>query len=106
MNFEFVDFYPEKPKPLKYKKDKRRLGTVHVYLIKEEMDIRGIVAIKAGQGVFFNFPHFFGYDEDKKENVSYPHIRYTNNNRHKELLDFLHEAVKPEIKKRLLVDRK
>ena len=102
MKIEFVEFYRSN-NVMCNKKTKKTLGTVHVYLIEEELDIRGISVIDTGKGMFFCFPHFYAIDEDTKEVVRYPYIRFVNASKHKTLMDFLHTEVKPIIRKRLLV---
>lgn len=96
MKFEYVDFYP-----LKSKKHKNVVGTVHIYAIDCELDIRGIIVSINGRSMFFNLPHYKAIDSETREEVRYPHIRWTNEATHKEMMDFLHQNVKPEIKKRL-----
>jgi hypothetical protein len=96
MKFEFVDFYP-----LKSKRHKNVVGTVHIYAIDCELDIRGIIVQVNGKAMFFSLPHYRAIDNETGEEVRYPHIRWTNEATHKEMMDFLHQNVKPEIKKRL-----
>ena len=96
MKFELVEFYPE-TEP----KNKKFLGTVHIYAIDCQLDIRGILVSKQGKGMFFNFPHFWAVDEETKQRVRYPLIRWTNDATHKEMMDFMHLEVRPEIEKRL-----
>lgn len=102
MKFEMVEFYPAgEPK-----RKKNFLGTLHIYAIDCELDIRGILVTKHGNGMFFNLPHFKGVDSETNQEVRYPLIRWTNEATHKEMMDFLHKKVKPEIKKRLnITDR-
>jgi len=106
MKIEFIEFYPQRKVKKIKDKEKISLGTVHIYLIEEEMDIRGISVVKSGKGLFFRFPHFPGKDEDTNEKVMYPHVRFTNDNKQKEMLDFLHKEVKPIIEKTLSVEGK
>ncbi len=96
MKFEFVEFYPiSKHQKLK---NRKAIGTVHIYAIEPEMDIRGIRISKAGKSIFFVLPHTTTLDEEGNT-VKYPFIRFTNPKSHKELMDFLHEEVKPKIVK-------
>lgn len=90
MKFELVEFYP-----INNKKFKNTVGTVHIYAIDCELDIRGILVSVRGKAVFFHLPHYIGKDEETGENVRYPHIRWTNQKTHEEMLDFLHREVKP-----------
>lgn len=96
MKIEFVGFYPVAP-ALK-SRYKKMLGTVHLYLIEEELDVRGILVMKSGKGLFFCLPYFQTIDAETGEKVRYPHIRFTNEEKHKKLIDFLHSEVKPAIK--------
>lgn len=97
MKFELVEFYPA----TEPKKKKNFLGTVHIYVIDCELDIRGILVTKNGNGMFFNFPHFKAKDEETQEWVRYPLIRWANDSTHKEMMNFLHQQVKPEIWKKI-----
>jgi DNA-binding cell septation regulator SpoVG len=96
MKFELVEFYKW---PFKQKNQKERytLGTVHVYWIDQELDIRGILVKRAGKGMFFAIPHFNTLDEEGKP-CRYPLIRFTNEEKQKEFLNFLHQVVKPKVK--------
>lgn len=105
MKIELVEFYPYTPTE-KQKVDRFMLGTVHVYLIDEELDLRGIQVKRMRgktKGIIFLFPHVNALDPETKERVRYPLVRFTNEEKHKQLLDFLHEQVKPLIKERLLI---
>lgn len=101
MKIELVEFYPYNPK-FAIKHHKNTLGTIHIYLIEEEMDIRGILVCKAGKGIFFNLPHYTAIDEETGKPVRYPHIRFTNDSKHKALMDFLHNEVKPIVRERMV----
>lgn len=90
MKFELVEFYPEQ-----HKKFKDTVGTVHIYAIDCQLDIRGILVTKRGKAMYFTLPHFKAKDQETGEIVRYPHIRWTNQDTHKEMLDFLHREVKP-----------
>ena len=97
MKFEFVEFYETTDDKL----PKNFVGTVHIYAIDCELDIRGIRVTLHGKGMFFNFPHFKAIEEDTGKPIMYPLIRWTNEKTHKEMLDFLHNEVKPLILGRL-----
>ena len=100
MKFEFIEFY-EATEETKAKKGKKCLGTVHIYAIDCELDIRGINVTKNGKAIFFHIPHFNDIDKDTGQRVRYPLIRFTNQQTHQEMMDFLNKNVKKEIKKRL-----
>lgn len=95
VDFELVEFYPlEQPV-------NGTLGTVHIYLAACNLDLRGIGVKKAGKGLFFVFPHFWGVDEETGKPVKYPFFRWTNERKQKEMMHFLQTTVKAEILKRI-----
>ncbi len=95
MKFEMVEYYPfVEPK-------KGFIGTVHIYAIDCELDIRGILIKKTSGGIHFNLPHFRTTELESGVQVSYPMIRWTNPATQKEMMNFLHKKVKPEILKRI-----
>jgi hypothetical protein len=93
MKFELVEFYPATEPKFK----KNFVGTVHIYAIDCELDIRGILVTKNGKSMFFNFPHFKALDSETGLEARYPLIRWTNEATHKGMMDFLHKEVKPII---------
>lgn len=96
MKFELVEFYA-----IDNKEFPKTLGTVHIYAIDCELDIRGILVTKQAKGIYFNLPHYNAKDQETGENVRYPHIRWTNQKTHEEMLNFLHREVKPLVLKNL-----
>lgn len=100
MKFELVEFYPVGKNPQK-KLNKNFLGTVHLYFIEEKFDLRGIKVVLRSKSIYFLTPHMWGWDEDEQKIVHYPVFRFTDENKHKEFMDFLHNEVKPIIKERL-----
>ena len=100
MKFEFVEFYPLTDKNRGNSK-KNALGTVHIYAIECELDIRGINTSLKGRSIFFHIPHFTGKDHETGDPIRYPLIRWTNEKTQREMLDFLHQHVKPIIRQRI-----
>ena len=101
MKFEFVEFYQLKQDdkaPRTNKKLKRMIGTLHIYAVDCELDIRGIQVFKYGSSFFFQLPHFRAIDENGNQ-VRYPHLRWTSSKIHKEMLDFLRLEAKDAIKR-------
>jgi hypothetical protein len=96
MKFEFVGFY-ESTEETKKRRGKNILGTVHIYCVDCELDIRGIAARKAGQKIYFNVPFFLDIDKETGESVQYPLVRFTNQKTHEELMNFLKNEVQPQI---------
>lgn len=105
MKFEFVEFYPNQSHLISDRRTKC-LGTVHVYAIDCELDIRGIVVSRRGKSLFFSIPHFYGFDEETGKPTRYPLIHWTKAETQQEMMDFLHKEVKPEVVKRLFVKSK
>lgn len=95
MKYEFVGFYPEVEKK---KRDKNLLGTCHIYAIDLEIDIRGILVKKTPRGFFYHFPHGWQFDPETKKKEKFPIFRFTNQEKHKELLGFMFNEVTPKIK--------
>jgi len=93
MKFEMVGFYPSENKKSKL------LGTLHIYIIDIELDVRGIQVFGNLKTMFFQLPHFMAFDDGQK--VRYPHIRFTNNEKQKELMNFLHTVCKKERREQL-----
>lgn len=100
MKFEFVDFYPLADE-IKEKMKKNVVGTVHIYAIDCQLDIRGILVSSYANGMYFNIPNFVGFDPDSGKKIRYPVIGWTQKETHQEMMDFLHKEVKPIIKSRL-----
>jgi len=84
MKFEIVEFYPkkdgEKTSPL-------TLGTMHVYFIDIQMDLRGINVRQMGRKMMFSIPGFRALDDGKT--VFCPFVDFTDRSIKKQLIDFL-----------------
>lgn len=94
MKLEFVAFYPRTAKNTWHPKF---IGTVHFFISDYGMDIRGVLVSNRNGSIDFQFPH---YRDSKKDltAVSYPLWRFRDGQKQKELVDFLHDVVKPEIR--------
>lgn len=99
MKFEFVEFYPINSAVKA--KDLENIGTIHIYVVDHGLDIRGIVVKKRANSIFFKFPHFKAFDPEENKIVTYPYIKWTKDEDNVKMLDFLHQVVKPEIRKRI-----
>lgn len=101
MKFEFVEFYPSNEKNRKKHDSPNLLGTVHIYLIDFQIDLRGIRVLKSGNKIFFFIPHIQTHDHETGEKVRYPVFRLNNQKNHDEMMKFLHNDVKQLIFHRL-----
>ena len=77
MKIEIVDFYPFE------RSSKNNIGTMHIYVIDLDMDIRGIQVIRNKNAYLFFLPKKIAFEGDKK--VWYPIINFTNNAKNIEL---------------------
>ena len=94
MEINFIEFYPNlNPRP-----HSKVLGTVHLYIADFKMDLRGIRVVKSGQNLIFKMPHVRGWDYEEDKEVFYPVVNFVDPNSKKEILDYLHQQVKPLIK--------
>ena len=100
MKFEFIEFY-QSTEETKSRRGPNCLGTVHIYCIDCELDIRGIAVRKVNKNIRFDVPFFYDIDKETGTRVKYPLVRFTNQQYHQEMIDFLQSDVKNEIKKRL-----
>lgn len=99
MKFELVEFYPMSEEERKKYKTKC-VGTVHIYLIDYELDIRGIRVLPRKNGYFYHAPHFHFKDEDGKKG-KYPLLRFVNEEKHKAFMKFLKDEVTPVVEAKL-----
>lgn len=94
MKFELVEFYPAEEQA-NGKSKKGFVGTVHIYLADYGIDIRGIgVCVNTGR-MFFNMPNRVVNNHESGFVFKYPIITWRNDSVNKELMDFLHDKVKP-----------
>lgn len=92
MKIEIVEFYPEK-KPV----TNNYLGTLHIYLIDFDIDVRGIGVLKHGKGYRFRLPCKTGFDEDSGEKVKYPVFVFPNPTKLKDFFSSLLALARPYI---------
>jgi len=100
MNFEFVDFYP-----ISDPKNKKIIGTVHVYIFFSEIDfqfdLRGIRVFNHKNNIFFRLPTGRCIDPETKKKVLFPFFGFAKKEDEKKLKDFLSEKVNPIIKEKI-----
>ena len=87
MKIEVVEFYPF------YRMDdlERIAGTLHVYLIDLEMDIRGILFKKHKDRWFFHMPHSKAIDPETNKCEKFPIITFTDNEKNRALMKSIRE---------------
>ena len=89
---EVVGIYPVKDK-------KAVMATFHIYLINENMDIRGGVILRGPKGPFIKLPHMKGWDEDRQEMVTFPVISFPDSDYEKRIKKEVQKKVKEEFKR-------
>ena len=72
MKIEIVGFYKNLDPKFKI------IGTLHVYLVDLDLDIRGIAVHKAGKLWFYKIPGRNCIDSETKEKVWFPYISFSN----------------------------
>jgi hypothetical protein len=90
MMIEIVNFYPN------FRNDNKQLlqGTLHVYLVDLEIDLRGIFVSKKKDFWYFSLPMKIALESDKNT-VKYPVISFRNLNKTNQLLQIIKEKGKP-----------
>jgi hypothetical protein len=86
MKIEIIGFYPNKNK-----NPKILSGTMHIYLIDHDIDVRGIFVIKNGKKWQFRLPYVPGYDEEEKKPVRYPTFSFCDPAKNKEMIRYLRD---------------
>lgn len=92
MKFEIVDFYPTVRNP-KWKKawGRRPIGTLHIYWVDQEIDIRGVHVYWIGSKNSFIFysPYQTNFDIESQKMIRYPTFAFVNPDRFAEFKEFL-----------------
>jgi hypothetical protein len=97
IKFEIVELYIEKVN----KATASFSGSLHVYLIDYDIDLRGISIIKKKNHWLVFMPRRTGIDPDTKEKVYYPLLSFTNFEKQKLFLTQLRKEL-PEFYKEKL----
>ena len=98
MKIEIVEFYPI------FKKNNDIKGTMHIYIIDYELDIRGIFVTKQKKHWWFEMPYRSQYEKETKKEVRFPVICFTNQEKNDEFFKLLIENGKEYINKNFLKD--
>lgn len=90
MTIEFVGFYPL-ISPIKIKKA-TLIGTAHVFLVEERIDIRGIGVIKKNNNIWYSMPFKRDIDPETKKSIRYPVISFLDKDKQDQIIDCLKKA--------------
>lgn len=99
---EVVEFYPKPPSL----KAKNLLGTMHVFLEEEKIDIRGIAVIKKKNNWAFLWPSFKGYDPDTQKEIRYPVFQFIDHEKQKAFTQEIKRKGMEYIKENFMKNRK
>lgn len=80
MKIEVVEFYHDET----LTKQKLKHGTMHIYIIDLQIDIRGIRWFKTKKKWIMRMPHLIGIEDGKR--VFYPVVTFTDTEKMNELL--------------------
>lgn len=99
MKIEIVEFYPYIPKNEEDRLTKKSLlGTLHVYLVDYEIDLRGITVHRHPGGIRFLMPQKFTFDHETNALVRYPVIQFTDPNKKNQLIGEIRRLGIPYLK--------
>lgn len=86
MKIEVVEFYPFK----RCDEEKILKGSMHIYIIDLNADLRGVLVSKKGNNWNFQFPHFYTIDQETKKRIRFPVLNFvdkkTNHSLMKEII--------------------
>jgi len=85
MNVELIGVYP-----IAFNK-KAFIGTMHIFLVEEKLDVRGIFVTKSKNKFFVDMPHMTQYDHEEKKFVNFPIFQFFDNAKHKLLVSILRQ---------------
>ena len=99
MEIEIIEFYES------HRDDKKQAinGTLHVYLIDLQIDIRGIKVLRDKNYWRFTLPHARGVDEEGNH-VWYPLFSFSDREKNKALLEQIRTMGKEFVEKKLMVE--
>lgn len=100
MDVEIVEFYPIKDT---LKENGYLSGTLHVYVIDLDLDVRGFYIKKSDRGWVVRMPQFVGKDING-ESYKYPSIDFTNREKQKSLIKSVRAAGRKYIEENYIND--
>jgi hypothetical protein len=99
MNIEIVDFFPFPKQIIKNK----TCGTMHVYLIDLEIDIRGMyIEFSKNGSLYMRMPGGFGIDHETGQKVRYPIFSFTSQQKGEALMQSIRTKAKEYVQKNLI----
>jgi len=102
MDIEVVEFYPHQEKP---EGNGSFAGSLHVYIIDHNIDLRGIYVSydKERKNQWrFTLPTLLGLDQETKEKVRFPAFQYADKKKTLQLMKQIRYRGKPYIQKNFL----
>lgn len=98
MNIEIVEFY------IIEKNDKKKtlLGTVHIFIVDEGIDLRGIFVKLFNNKWIIHLPGRKAIDSDTGEEVRYPVFSYLDQEKNKKLINAIREKAIEYVKENVL----
>lgn len=97
MDIEIIEFYLEQQDSSK----QMLKGTLHIYLPKYDIDIRGVIVSKRKDFWFFGLPSKVGVDQETGQKIKYPIFTFTDNNKMLEFVSNIREKGKSYIIKKM-----
>lgn len=88
MEVEVVEFYEKTRKDRK----KELTGTMHVYVVDLDLDIRGVRVIRNGKRWYFFPPSARAKDAETNQPVHYPIVNFVNPERKRAFITAIREA--------------
>ncbi len=102
MDIEVVEFYTTE------RDDKKQFlkGSLHVYLIDIETDLRGVFVQKRKDTWFFGLPVLYGFDQEAGQKVRFPVFNFVNQDKNGNLKKVIMEKGKEYIINNVLQTQK
>lgn len=97
MNIEIVAFYQHEKDDAK----QTLFGTLHVYLVDYDIDLRGVFVSRRKDAWFFSLPSRPGFDQATGKAIRYPCITFKSREKQNELIDAIREKGRAYIEARL-----
>jgi hypothetical protein len=97
MEIEIVEFY----ETFRDQEKRQLKGTLHVYLIDLNADLRGVRICKEKKKWFVNLPSGWATDEETKERIQYPYFSFMDREKTVALRNLIREKGIPFVKEKV-----